>query len=153
MNGDYRSRTPVYGLLLACTLLGCGSQQATPTAAVSGTVTLDGKDLSSGVIRFVPIDGTPGKKTSISIDNGRFDTAAEWGPPTGNHRIEIESRDTGGFAMDDEEAIELLRKKGKRPTNVIRVPAWYSQSSNLRENVLADRTNQFVFELHSRRRR
>lgn len=142
-----------FSLLLVITLLGCGGRPTLPTAAVSGTVTLDGKDLPSGVIRFVPLHGTPGQKTSFPIDDGRFVAEVELGPPIGKHRIEIESRDTGGFAMDDEEAIDQLRKSGKRKIDRAGVPAWYSQSSYLKESVKANRLNEYVFELHSRRRR
>ncbi|MEM7557861.1 MAG: hypothetical protein AAF394_01935, partial [Planctomycetota bacterium] len=86
-------------IVLACVLLaGCGGTDGPPRAAVEGTVTLDGKPLATGMVRFVPKDGTPGQKVSVSIEAGKFSVSAEHGPAVGKHRVEIESSDTGGLA-------------------------------------------------------
>lgn len=154
MIGNFRRQFSCCILLVFCALVGCSNNGSViPTAAVSGTVTLDGKKLPSGVIRFVPIDGTQGKKTSILVANGRFDAKAEIGPPIGTHRIEIESRDTGGLEMDDERAIERLGNSGKRAIAVVTVPASYSKSSTLKENVRPNQSNEYAFALYSSSRR
>lgn len=140
-------------VLYACTLSGCGSDSSLPRAAVAGSVTLDGAPLVAGTIRFVPIDGTPGQKTSIPIEAGQFEASASNGPAVGQHRIEIESTDTGGLEMDDEEAIDRMRAEGTRRVKVVKVPPWYNQASGLQETVHADGPNDFSFELSTKRKR
>jgi hypothetical protein len=70
-------------LLLGLALgLCCGCSGGKPT--VSGEVTLDGKPLEEGIIRFVPADGKS-QTASAPISKGRY--RAE--PPPGEHRVEI----------------------------------------------------------------
>lgn len=152
-------RTRLLGASFAVVALicGCGGGDETelPRAAVSGTVTLDGQPLKEGVVRFVPIEGTSGPKTSAVVSNGRFQSDEWTGPVVGRHRIEIESTDDGGYAMDDEQAIQKLKQSGIRRIAVVRVPAIYNTHSRLTETVTADGPNEFQFELKTppRRRR
>jgi hypothetical protein len=132
---------------------GCSSDKLPPTAAVSGSVLVDDAPLTEGAIRFVPIEGTPGQKISVQIENGRFSASEEYGPTIGRHRIEIESSDTGGLEFDDEDAIDRLRSERIRRIKVAKVPPWYNHSSMLREEVTAAGPNEFSFELFSKRRR
>lgn len=139
--------------LASFVLAGCGGPDGPPRAAVEGTVTLDGKPLAAGMVRFVPKDGTPGQKVSVSIEAGKFSVGAEHGPPVGAHRIEIESSDTGGLAMDDEDVIDKMQAEGIRRVKVVKVPPWYNRESKLAETVSASEPNQYVFELSTKRRR
>ena len=102
-------------VLLTVGVAGCaGTGDAPPRAPVMGLVTLDGELLNTGVIRFVPADGTTGPQTTAVIDRGLFTLPAEQGPIVGTHRVEIVSTDTGGLAMDDEQALATAR--GADPT-------------------------------------
>lgn len=146
----------VLALLLVPLCAGCGSgseENAPERAAVSGSVSVDGKPLPQGVVRFVPIDGTPGPKTSIVVEQGQFQADAEQGPVIGTHRIEIQSTDNGGYAMDDEDAIRRLRESGVKRIEAIRIPPQYNTRSTLKETVAAEGPNEFRFEVQLRRRR
>lgn len=137
-------------ILLAGSLAGCGGgEPELPRAAVEGSVSLNGQPLKSGVIRFVPTDGTTGPKTSVTITSGRFVAEEEHGPIVGNHRIEIESTDNGGLAPDDEEAFQRVRASGVPPIPVVVVPEVYNDRSTMTETVTADGPNQYQFTLSS----
>jgi hypothetical protein len=142
-------------MLISSLILGCGSGAAEgpPRADVRGVVTLDGQPLPEGVIRFVPLAGTPGPKTSIAISDGKFSADALTGPVVGAHRIEIQSTDDGGYAPDDEEAIDRLRKSRTHRIEAVRVPSAFNTHSRLTETVSEDGTNEFEFPLTTKRRR
>lgn len=137
--------------LLAVLLAGCGvsDDDAPIRAAVEGTVTLDNQPLQEGIIRFVPTSGTTGPKTSVVVTDGRFSVDAENGPIVGIHRIEIESTDDGGFALDNEQALDQLHASGMRRIEVVQIPTQYNRNSTLTENVTAEGPNQFQFTLVS----
>ncbi|WP_231746644.1 hypothetical protein [Maioricimonas rarisocia] len=143
-------------LVLLAFVSGCGDasgEDAPQRAAVSGTVTFNGQPLPEGLVRFVPIDGTPGPKTAVPVSQGRFQVEAEHGPVVGTHRIEIQSTDDGGYAMDDEDAIRRLRESGVKRIEAIRIPPAYNTRSTLKETVTAEGNNEFQFDLNSARRR
>lgn len=156
MNGGFKVNIAVRCSLIvfaSSLLAGCGDPDGPPRAAVEGTVTLDGKPLAVGLVRFVPKDGTPGQKVSVSIEAGEFSVSAEHGPAVGKHRIEIESLDTGGLAMDDEDVIDKMQAEGVRRIKVVKVPPWYNRESMLAETVSASEPNRYIFELSTKRRR
>jgi hypothetical protein len=71
-------------VFVATWVAGCSS--GLPYGDVQGEVTLDGKPLDEGVVRFVPIDGkTP--TASALIEGGKFSERV----PVGSHRVEISS--------------------------------------------------------------
>lgn len=140
--------------LFALAILGCGgNERERPRAAVRGTVTLDDKPLSQGVIRFIPAEGTQGPKTSAVIFEGKFSLEVDDGPVVGTHRIEIESTDDGGYAPDDEEAFQKLKASGVKRIDVVRIPAMYNTKSTLKETVSAEGPNEFTFNLKSQKGR
>lgn len=150
----YPRRTAACSLtgLLLLTVVGCGSGEEGPVrASVFGTVLFDGKPLEKGTIRFVPIEGTEGQKTSTSIHAGSFVLPAEAGPVVGEHRVEIEAPAAGDLAMDDEEALEKLAAAGK-PVKVDFpvIPAVYNTRSTLKKTVSEGEDNVFTFELSSK---
>ncbi len=136
-------------LMLLASLPGCGSgdEDAPQRAAVEGSVSLDNQPLRQGVIRFVPTNGSEGPKTSVLITQGKFSADAEHGPVVGTHRIEIESTDTAGLAMDDEEALQRLQASGTEHIEVVEIPVVYNRNSTMTETVSADGPNSFEFAL------
>lgn len=138
------------GLIVGC---GSGAAEGPPRADVRGVVTLDGQPLSKGVILFVPLEGTPGPKTSVPIADGKFSADESTGPVVGKHRIEIKSTDDGGYARDDETAIDRLKESRTRRIDVVRVPAAFNANSRLTETVSEEGTNEFEFPLTTSRRR
>lgn len=153
MFGKNKTSPGVTCLCFLClTLLGCGGDDSYPRAAVQGIVSLDGKPLREGRIRFVPIEGTPGQKVSVAVKLGNFAIDSKIGPAAGKHRIEIETTDFGGLAMDDEDAINRLEMQRTKRVKVTQVPAKYSRSSVLAETLSANELNELSFELTSKRR-
>lgn len=141
--------------LLTFTLLLSGCSKTPPgpeRAAVSGTVQLNGVPLTQGIIRFVPTDGTQGPKVSLPISNGQFAADTDHGPIAGTNRVEIESTDDGGLAMDDEQAVEQLRQKPQK-ISVVTVPPVYNTRSQLKEQLLTDQVNKLTFDLQTPTRR
>ncbi len=118
-----------------------------PRAAASGVVKIDGRPLTKGIVRFVPIEGTAGPKTGIEVSAGMFSADAVHGPVVGKHRIEIESTEIAGVALDDEEAMLRLVQQGGPPDTAMVVPDKYGVRSKLTETVTAEGPNDFLFEL------
>ena len=71
-------------LAVAAGTAGCSGEA--PYGDVRGDVTLDGKPLEEGVIRFVPIDGKTSTASEL-INGGKFSVKV----PVGSHRVEISS--------------------------------------------------------------
>jgi hypothetical protein len=145
-----RKRLGLISVLLAAAGCAGTSGNAPPRVPVMGLVTLDGELLEQGVIRFVPTEGTTGPQTTGVIDRGIFVLPAEHGPVVGMHRVEILSTDTGGLAMDDEQALARLAAAPQRPKiDIIRVPAIYNKQSQLVAQVPESGTSDLNFELVS----
>ncbi len=145
---------PLSFMLVVLGLQGCGGGDDGPQrAAVSGVINLDGEPLQQGVIRFVPEGETKGPKTSVPVQQGRFEIDSRSGPLVGEHRIEIVSTDDGGYAMDDEQAIQDLRKAKVKRIRVVKVPAVYNSRSTLKKTVSLNTPNEFQFDLSSQHKR
>ncbi len=130
--------------------IGCSSQTdpfIETRQEVAGFVTLDGEPLKEGLIRFVPVEGTPGPKTSVKIENGTYLIESRYGPVAGTHRVEVESTDDGGFARDDETALKHLEENNIKKIDVILVPEKYGANSPLKAIVKENETNEFEFQL------
>jgi hypothetical protein len=74
------------GLAAVATLGGC--QKGIPRSEVHGKVTLDGKPIPQGDIRFVPVSGPA---WSARIKDGNYTTAGTKGAPIGKLRVEIQA--------------------------------------------------------------
>lgn len=125
--------------LVACIawcLAGCGRTTGPTTYAVSGTVTLDGKPLSTGNVIFYPeaenMPAVMGK-----FQQGRYAMRAV----AGRHRVAIQ-------AVSDKP-----RVVGKLLPPVFEsiVPARYNQSTTLSAEVSPEGPNRFDFDLTSDR--
>ena len=127
------SAVPIRALSLLCIAMlgvGCGGRpdDEPVRASVSGMVTFDGEPLSEGVIRFIPTEGTTGPQVTGVISNGAFELPESHGPVVGTHRVEINSTDTGGLAMDDEEALVRLSSEKRRPRiKIVQIPPIYNR--------------------------
>lgn len=147
------SRLGTAAAVLLCLLpSGCGGAGDTgPRASVAGTVLLDGVPLSAGIIRFIPLNSPYGSAamTSAMVRDGLFGAEGDNGPLVGENRVEIESTDDGGFALDDEAALEQLKAAGRTRVDVVVVPERYNRRSELTRTITADGSNHFLFELKS----
>jgi hypothetical protein len=67
----------------------CNSAPAPPKRGkIDGTVTLNGKPVASGWIRFMAIDPN-GTNVAAPVKDGAFDVSAEQGPTKGKYRVEF----------------------------------------------------------------
>jgi hypothetical protein len=86
------------GLLMAGAP-GCGDGSG--RVAVSGRVTVDGQALESGVIAFLPAEGTKGPAAGAEIKQGAYSVGRQGGPLPGTYRVEIKgTRKTGRQIKD-----------------------------------------------------
>ena len=117
-------------LLTAVVVGGCGRGDRGPErVAVSGTVTYNGKPLSEGTIRFVPLPNCPVPTSGASIANGQYRLEGNDGVPVGTHKIQIEA-----FRIRVRRG-EAPRRPGASgpantsPTSTMRIRNWRSRSS------------------------
>lgn len=149
MQWNLQAVSIICGLLL---LAGCGGNEgdSPPRAAVKGNVTLDGQPLKKGVVNFVPQGDTEGPMTTAPVEEGNYYLPEESGPIVGTHRVEIESRDLGGMALDDEQAIQRLKQQGVKRLEVVKIPIAYNKRSQLTATIEADTENKYDFQLSSK---
>ncbi|MEQ8633312.1 hypothetical protein [Gimesia maris] len=130
----------------ALTLTGCfgGSAEHIERAAVSGSVTYDGKPLPEGSIQFVPdVDaaGKPvrGKLAQALIKDGSYSLSVEEGPAVGNNKVLINAiRNTGKFEESDGQKTEIMQQY---------IPARYNTQTTLKYEVKAgENTADFTLE-------
>jgi hypothetical protein len=124
-------------------LVGCGSS-GLRREHVLGEVTLNGKSLPSGRIRFVPMDQNKIQATA-GIQQGKFELPGDEGLPAGDYRVEIEGDVDLGFAIDDD--VAFSNRNRKRPLPAPPVPAEYNRNSTLTATVIPGRTNPLDFPL------
>lgn len=136
--------------LFVVSAVGCGRKAVLPRAAVEGLVDIDGTKLASGVVRFIPTQGTEGPAAVATVTNGEFKLAQKAGPLVGTQRVEIDALNYQGFELDDEQAfvanVEQKRKEEK-PKNP--VPNAYNTRSTLTVTVNEKGPNKFDFHLRS----
>ncbi len=143
-------RCGVWAAVLALPLLaGCGGSEGPPRKAVSGTVSLDGQPLPSGMIRFIPSGDNRGPAAAAVIENGAYELPESEGPVLGAQRVEIEATNYHGFAIDDEAAYAAqVEQRGARPPKNP-IPETYNRSSTLSITVTEDGPQEFNFPLSS----
>jgi hypothetical protein len=115
---------------------GCSSDSG--KGRVSGTVTLDGQPLASGLIRFVPVDGrTP--TADATITDGEFSAEV----PVGEKRVSISAPKVVGkrraYETADSPMIDIVEEL---------LPARYNVASELTLNVTGGRQPE-EFKLES----
>lgn len=128
----------VFGLFLGLACAGGCSSEA-GKAAVSGEVTLDGKPLKEGVIRFVPADGQSPTADAAIVDGGFQATV-----PVGQKRVEISApKVVGKRKMYDTPQSPWVDQVAEL------IPAHYNVKSTLTAEVKKG-ANQLGFDLTSK---
>ena len=138
----------VIALVGLVTLAGCGAE-GPGRAPVAGSVSVGGKPLEAGVVRFIPSGDTHGPVAVATVTDGQYALPEHEGPVLGTHRVEIEAIDHLNFALDDEAAYvqQVERKRRGMPRNPI--PARYNRQSTLSVVVISDEPQEFDFALQS----
>ncbi len=125
-------------LLITCTtlLLGCSTDSKHGT--LTGTVTLDGQPLASGLIRFVPADGRTAS-ADATIETGKFTVVV----PVGEKTVWISAPKVVGkrktYNSPDSPTIDVVQEL---------LPARYNSQSTLKCTV-GPGSQQPTFELTS----
>jgi hypothetical protein len=96
-----------------------------PRGPLEGAVTLNGKPVASGLVRFMALDPN-GKNGVATITDGKFSLPSEQGPTKGKYRIEfsvpsatkrrVPNDDVPGEFM--EEAVETLPPRYHRDSKM-----------------------------------
>ena len=134
---------PAACLLLACSIIGCGSDGA--PCSLSGGVTFDGQPVTDGNIRLNPIDGALGPGGSAKIIDGKYEIAEGNGMLAGKHRVLISAtRATGRMVR----AESLDGGPSETPQVVQYIPQRYNRTSELVEELNAGE-NTKGFDLRS----
>ncbi len=118
--------------LSSTSLVGCGGK-GLDRVVVSGKVTLGGKPLADGEIRFVPIEGTKAPISGAAIVNGRYKAGAKGGVPLGTYKVEIEAyRPLSGAQPNKSSDDDMVGSGGAREQYI---PARYNKNSELKITV------------------
>lgn len=143
-------------LVTAPAVPGCwGSGDSLPREAVWGIVTLDGKPVASGSIRFNP---TAADTTGAAVEggsairDGQFSIPVEVGLIPGNYRVAISAGkrpdakskgDAGAPGTPEAPGGGLVLAREM-------IPEKYNARSTLKAEVKADHRNELTFELRSK---
>jgi hypothetical protein len=136
---NHRGRFVLLGLVTLA-LAGCGDSGR---QALQGTVTLDGRPLEAGYIRFRPEPGSASPTAGGQIAGGRFSISRQGGTMAGRFHVEITAtRSTGRTSVDVEtgETVEDLEQY---------LPPKYNSQSELEVEVSPGTGSTFQFDLES----
>jgi len=142
-------RSAVLGASLVTAMVpvaGCtGSDNPQGRQSISGEVTLGGKPLDHGSIRFEPQDASIGTSDAAMITQGAYKISVDQGLAPGAYRVFI----TATAANDDERTADEIMNDPK-PAGKEMIPAKYNRKSELTAQVSAEDPNQFDFALETR---
>lgn len=93
-------------LLTLCLFSGCGSK-GPKIVPVSGKVTLDGKPLPNGHIRFIPTGDRPAYGEIQSDGSFRLETDDKVGCAVGTHKVTVDAQAVTGTEATGETARQL----------------------------------------------
>ncbi len=124
------------GLAVVICLPGCGGDGR---RAVSGTVTVDGEPLASGVISFQPTADNPAHSAGTGIEAGRYQISASSGLMPGEYQVRIQAFRQTGRMVEDPQFGQVEET----------VPVVFKEAGSLRATVSASGRNEIDFDLHS----
>jgi hypothetical protein len=132
-------------LLLGVNLVGCG-RDGLPREAVSGTVSLNGQPLETGIITFVPQDPDTPTQGGTTIAGGAYEIPRAQGLVPGKYKVIISSGE-GSEEKPVEDLSELGPGMPPEPAEEA-IPSQYSGNTVLEASVTAGGRNQFEFTLN-----
>ena len=145
-----RALLKLYASAMLLAFAGCGAQDGPQRAAVTGNITMDGKPLESGVVRFIPVGENKGPSASATISTGSYHLSDADGPVVGTNRVEVQAIDYMGFDLDDEAAFAAKAEGRNRRIMKNPIPPRYNRQSELSVDVKGDAEVQtFDFPLRS----
>jgi hypothetical protein len=120
---------------------GCGSAK---TAAVSGSVVLNGTPVEEGAIQFIPVDGNTGASSGVEIRNGRYHIPAARGAAVGKNRVELRTFRKTGRTVQDPTGLPGVKTEER----VQAFPPEYSDQSTVVRDVKPG-SNTFDFDVQT----
>ncbi|MCI0380688.1 MAG: hypothetical protein L0215_24145 [Gemmataceae bacterium] len=123
-------------------VIGCSSDNR---CEVSGTVTLNGKNMDQGAIMFVSVAEKGGNQVSALINNGNYKIPREGGLQPGKYRVAISSPD--GKTPDPVAAPDAPPGPTGNFSSKERVPAKYNTESQIEIEVKQGEPNKFDFPI------
>jgi hypothetical protein len=133
-------------MMAAAFLAGCGEDEL-PREAVSGTVTLDGQPLKSGMIQFQPTSAGEATAGGAAIVDGKYSVPKAQGLVPGKYQVMIT-----GVTGPPEAPKEQLPGDAPRPVLPAKelIPDRYNAKTELTAQVNTGGPNTFPFELSSK---
>jgi hypothetical protein len=135
-------------LTIALAIAGCGgAKDSIEREPVSGKVTLDGKPLDDAQITFAPEEGDdPAAGAGAPIRGGSYNLSRSEGPAVGSHRVSIWARRPTGkkIPSDDQPGTTFDEMREV-------IPDRYNAQSSLKADIKKGATNQFDFDLTSKK--
>lgn len=131
-------------LLASTHLVGCGGADDLPREPVSGTVAVEGKPLSKGLITFLPSDSEVPTQGGGPIEEGKYAIPRDQGLVPGSYKIVISS--TGD---KPETVVDKTNDMPGMPPKLAKeaIPSQYNQNSILTAEVKAGGKNVYEFNL------
>jgi hypothetical protein len=138
--------------LIACAAVvllvvsGCGTKDELNRQAFSGTVTIDGKPLQEGTIRYTPDGSGAGTDVSTEISSGKYSFSKYDGPVPGAYKVAINSIENTAFEAP----------QGKTPGEFVipprkqQVPGKYNLKTTLTAQVKEGQSTSIDFSLASK---
>jgi hypothetical protein len=125
-------------VIASVAITGCGKNNAVKKYKVSGTVTMDGKNVKEGRILFVPKDGV-GPADGGAVVDGKYEFECTDGKKRVEIRATLKGEDTGKMPKS-------MNMPSPKLTELI--PPKYNSETTLEANVTTDPSqNTFDFTL------
>jgi hypothetical protein len=131
-------------IFLLPTCLGC-NRSGLDLQELSGVVSLDGRPIENGSIRFLPVAGD-GLASGCVITAGRYRIPLAKGLPPGKYRVQISAADQRG--IDPHAPPPKMGEEGA-PLKEL-VPEKYNARTELQVEVKSGGRNVFDFAMNSR---
>jgi hypothetical protein len=143
----FRSTASTLSLaFLVTSLVGCGDSDKLPREAVSGSVSVEGKPLKTGLITFLPNESNTPTQGGAVVIEGKYTIPKNQGLVPGKYRIVITSPEDKGEIIFD----KTNNAPGLPPIPAKEViPRQYNSESLLSADVAAGGKNVFEFNLVS----
>jgi len=128
-------------------MIGCGGD-GLPRQAVSGSISLNGKPLKSGVVNFVPQSADMPTQSGAAVIEGKYSITRATGLVPGKYKVVISSGE--GSAEKKVDTVSDLPGMAPHPAKEA-IPPEYNNNSTLEANVTAGGSNVFEFNLATKK--
>lgn len=137
----------VLNVMLVLAICGCGGPEGPATVTVTGSVSLDGKPVTSGQIIFHDVAGVEKAYAGV-IEDGEFSFPST----TGQKKVSITSPQevAGSSIIVGGTPGDPVSAENPAPQILESIPAKYNDQTELTANVTTTGDNTFPFELTSK---